>query len=72
MQVLADVTGIVMCTLGSCNTALYSPESHNGGHKLQRIAEAVAKLLILKVKCGFSTDDNLYIKMARVEINTLL
>lgn len=70
MQVLADVTGIVICTLGSCNTVLNSPESHNGGHKLEKIAQAIAKPLILKVKCGFSTGDSLYIKMTYLEINT--
>lgn len=51
---------------------LNSPESHNGGHKLEKIAEAIAKPLILKVKCGFSTDDSLYIKKAHMEINTTL
>lgn len=72
MQVLNDVTGSVICTLGSWNTVLNSPESHNGGHKLEKIAEAIAKPLILKVKCGLSTDDSLYIKKAHMEINTTL
>lgn len=53
MQVLADVTGIVICTLGSWNTVLNSPKSHNIGHKLEKISEAIAKPLILKVKCAF-------------------
>lgn len=72
MQVLADVTGIVIYTRGSCNTVLNSPESHNGGHKLEKIAEAIAKPLILKVKCGFRRDDSLYNKKAHMEINTTL
>lgn len=42
-----------------------SPESHNRAHKLEKFAKAIAKPLVLNVKCGFSTDDSLYIKRYR-------